>query len=459
MFVQLNRIAFSCLSIVLLLLAQSASAISLLRDDEIESTIRLYAMPVWKVAGLDASAVKVHLVNDPSLNAFVAGGQRIFINSGLLVRANSPDEVIGVLAHETGHIAGGHLARTQDVLSKASTTAILTYLMGAAAMAAGQAQAGAAIMASAQDFAGRQFLSYSRSQEAGADQFAIRMLRATGQSPKGLRDFMNILAAQEASSSIRQSLYYRSHPLSRSRVDTLDRAILDSPFAGVPTRPELVKLHARIKAKLQGFLYRPESTFGRYPRSDTSIPARYARAIAHHQQASTKKALAEIDLLIAAEPENAYFHELKGQILFESGFVEKSLAPYRRAVALLPNAPLIRVALGQGLVASKDSSLYPEAIRNLDMALRQDSENSQAWHQLSLAYGKTDQIGMATLATAERYLRIGMVMDARTQADRAMGRLEEDTPSWNRARDIMEIIEAHNPQVANGGGRGRGPGR
>lgn len=457
MCVQLNRIAFACLSIVLLLVAPSASALSLLRDDEIENAIRLYAMPVWKAAGLDVSVIKVHLVNDPSLNAFVAGGQRIFINSGLLIRANSPDEVIGVLAHETGHITGGHLARTQDAMSKASTTAILTYLMGAAAMAAGQAQAGAAIMASAQDFAGRTFLSYSRSQEAAADQAAIRMLRATGQSPKGLRDFMNILAVQEASSSIRQSLYYRSHPLSRERVDTLDRAILDSPFAGVPPRPELVKLHARIKAKLQGFLYRPESTFGRYPPSDTSIPARYARAIAHHQEASTEKALAVVDSLIADEPENPYFHELKGQILFESGFVEKAVPPYRQAVALRPNAPLIRVALGQSLVASNDPSHYPLAIRNLEMALRQEPENSQAWHQLSLAYGKTDQIGMAVLATAERYLRVGMVMDARLQADRAMERLEEDTPSWNRARDIMEIIDAHNPQGANG--RGRGPGR
>ncbi len=374
------------------------------------------------------------------MNAFVAGGQRIFIHSGLLMAAEAPDQVIGVIAHETGHIIGGHLARQHEGMSAASTAAILAYVLGAAAVVAGDPQAGTAIIATGSDLAQATFLRYTRTQESAADQAAIRLLHSTRQSPRGLREFFEILQGKESVMVGRASSYYRSHPLTQQRISALETATEESRYANSRVDPRLHRMHERIRAKLRGFLQPIETTLRQYPESDTSVAARYARAIAYHQDAQTERGLEVIESLLADEPDNPFFWELKGQILFESGRVYESVPAYQKAVELDPREPLLTAALGEAQIASDDPAFLEDAIANLKTSLRSDPNNTQALMQIATAYGKTDQIGLAKYYTAERYLRYGAMGDARTQAQRALQSLEEGSPEWYKAHDIINAL-------------------
>ena len=198
-----------------------AQQISIIRDAEIERDIKIYATPIWHAAGLDPDVVRVHLVNNDSINAFVAAGQRIFVFTGMLKVAEDPLQVIGVLAHETGHITGGHLARFQDGLKGASTISILSLVLGAAAMAAGAPAAGAAILGSGGEFATRSFLIYSRTQESAADQAGLGFLTASEQSGSGLISFFEYLGDQEALMTENKDPYVRSHPMTSERIERL----------------------------------------------------------------------------------------------------------------------------------------------------------------------------------------------------------------------------------------------
>lgn len=414
-----------------------AQGISLIRDSEIERYIRAYATPIWDVAGLDPSAVRIHLVNNKSLNAFVAGGQRIFVFTGLIMAAVDPTQIVGVLAHETGHITGGHLARFQDGLKGATTISILSLILGAAAIAAGQGDAGAAILTSSGEFATRSFLSYSRTQEASADQAGLTFLTASGQSAHGLIGFFEYLGDQEALLTANKDPYVRSHPLTEDRVARLREAARESPHWNKPAPPEFVDMLARMKAKLHGFLTHPSRVFRIYPITNADPYAPYARAVAYHRQGYTDKAIAEVDRLISWLPEDPYFRELKGQILFESGKVRESIEPYRQAVLHGPDEPLLRVSLAQSILATEDASLTAEAIKNLEAANRRESNNSFSWHQLALAYHSQGNEAMAALATAERYAILGKAPDAKKQAKFAVDHLEAETPQWYRAQDLL----------------------
>jgi predicted Zn-dependent protease len=420
--------------------AEAQRRISIIRDAEIENTIRAWGAPLFAMAGLDPSAVRVHLIKDNSLNAFVAGGQNIFINTGLLLAADTPNQVIGVIAHETGHIAGGHLARMQDALRGASAQAIIAMVLGAAVMAAGGGDAGAAVIAGGAQVGQRTMLAYSRTQEGAADNAALSFLDQTQQSSRGLMEFLEKLGDQEALQATSQDPYVRTHPISRERVETVRAHVEHSPYSDRKDPPAFVMAHQRMKAKIHGFFDPPEATFRRFPESDQSVPARYARAIALHQAHRFDEAVAAIDKLIAEQPKDPYFHETKGQFLLESGRVDESVPEYETATRLSPDDPLLRLELGAAQASARSDSWVQPAIQNLEVAARTDPTDASAWRWLAQAYGRDNQEGMAALATAERYMLNNDFKGAAQQADRAARTLPEG-PSRLRARDLKEAAE------------------
>ncbi|WP_430398936.1 M48 family metalloprotease [Ferrovibrio sp.] len=424
--------------------------VSLVRDAEIENTIRAYALPLLAAAGLTADSVQVHLVNDRSLNAFVAGGQRIFVHTGLLQRAERPAQVIGVLAHEIGHISGGHLSRMEDSLSNASALMIASMLLGVAAgVASGNPDAAVAGMLAGQQIAERNFLSFTRGQEAAADQAGANFLDATQQSIMGLVEFMKILANQEALQAERQDPYVRTHPLSADRVAALTARAEQSRYARAPDNPENIERFKRMQAKLMGYLDGLGATLRKYPESDTSPYARYARAFAYFRTLDFTRAQAEVNSLIAEFPNDPYYHELKGDILIDMGNVRDALQPHRRAHELGPREPLLAYGYARVLVALEDNSLLPEAVTILKDVVQREPESSAAWQQLAIAYGRSGDIGMASLASAERYLVEGALRDAQGQAERAQRLLKEGTPGWLRAQDVIAAAKERRREARN----------
>lgn len=423
--------------------AQSSrdNKLRLIRDAEIEQTIREYANPIFGVAGMSADDVRVYLINDPSLNAFVAGGRNIFIHTGLLMRAEDAGQVIGVIAHETGHIAGGHLVRIKDAIREAQIKQIITFLLGAgAAIASRDGQAGAATIGLGNQIVAGTFFKYTQQQERSADQFALTAMDQAGISANGLLDFMEVVRGQELLVSERQDPYMRTHPLTEDRIAFVRNHLAKSSASKRPLPARFEEMHQRMRAKLVGFLETPPQVFQRYKESDNSMASRYARAIAHHRQAETNKAIALIDGLLKERPRDPYFHELKGQILHESGRIPGAIAAYSEAVRLAPNQPLIRTALGQAQLDAGTDALLKASLTNLRVAVRADDTNPLAWRLLGIAYGKSGDIGMASLALAEYALLIGDKRQAEGNVGRAEKHLKRGSPGWNRIQDIKAEI-------------------
>lgn len=413
----------------------------LIRDAEIESIIRTYATPLFQAAGLNPSLIHVHLIQDQSLNAFVTPGLDMFINTGLLIRAESPLEVIGVIAHETGHLTAGHTVLRSGAMRNASTTVIASYILGlAAAIATGRGEFANAAISGGQDIALKGLLSYTRSQESTADTIAVRLLNGTGQSPKGLLDFMRVVGGEEVLFN-RQDPYLRTHPLSSDRVAFLEDQVKKSPVAAKPADPELVALHARMRAKLIGFLDRPERVLALYPKSDTSIPARYARAISAFQSGKVDAALSDMDSLLADSPDDPYFHELKGQILFENSRVREAVPEYEAAARLRPDSAQIRLVLAQARIELNEPAQDKQALEDLAMTLSEESDNAFAWRLAAIAHGRRGDTGMTALAMAESALAQGDDKEAVNHAIRAQKILAEGSPAWLRARDLEQLAQ------------------
>lgn len=423
-------------------LAQQGQRLSFIRDAEVENNIRTFSTPLFQAAGLDPEAVSIHIISDPTLNAFVAAGQNLFINTGLLIRAENPGQIIGVIAHETGHIAGGHLVRLHDAAGKASSEALLSMLLGAALMIGGGGKsggdAGAAVMMGGQEVALRSLMAYSRSEESAADQAGIKFLEATGQSAKGMLEFFNILGDQEMLVSSRQDPYVRTHPLTRDRIAFVREQVQKSNYADVPPRPEFVEMQRRIRAKLFAFLNPPVTTLQRYKENDPSIEARYARAMAFYRKPDLTRALPLIDGLIAERPKDPYFHELKGQMLFENGRGTESLEPYRKSVALLPDNTLMKVQLAQALIEQDDDTSLKEARGLLEQVTNKDPTDRTAWRLSVLAHGKLGDEGMAAYAMAEQAVLENRIPDALFHAGKAERLLPKTGSVWLRLQDIKE---------------------
>lgn len=419
-----------------------AKGVSLIRDTEIENTIRVYTAPLFNVAGLDPSFVRIHLVQDPRLNAFVAGGQRIFLNTGLLTRADGPGQVIGVLAHEIGHITGGHLARMQDAIRNAQATSIAALILGIpAAVLSGEPGAVAAASSAGQSVAVRSFLAYTRTMERAADQAAVTFMNDAGLSSKGLLEFLKILEKNSRLYASNLDPYLQSHPLTEDRITFMEEQVAISPYTNVRTSDQLMDMHQRMRAKLIGYLEPMQQVLARYPENDPSTYSRYARSIANMRISKTERALELADSLLAEAPRDPFYWELRGDILKDAARLAEAIDAYEEAVEILPWAALIRVALAQSQLAMNDDRLLPAATENLEEALRYEPWQSNAWRSLGIAYGRAGFHGQASLALAEEAARRGKGDVAIQRATKAMELLPNGSAEWMQAQDIKFLME------------------
>ncbi|MCC7345818.1 MAG: M48 family metallopeptidase [Variibacter sp.] len=423
--------------------AGRTGGLPVIRDAESEQLLREYTAPILKAARLAQQRIQVIILNERSFNAFVADGRHIFINAGALLDAKTPNETIGVLAHETGHIAGGHLSRLRQEIANLQTVAMIASLVsvgavvaGAATGSGGLAQGGTAGFSAGGEIVRRSLLSYQRAQEEAADRAAVRFLTATGQSPKGMHDTFKRFAEQTLFISQRVDPYLQSHPMARERVESLAAIARTSPYWEKRDPPELQLRHDMMRAKISGFLDRPDTVARRYPLSDTSLPARYARAVAAYRHSDLRAAIGQIDGLIQTQPQNPYFQELKGQALLEAGRPREALEPLRRAVALAPDAHLIRIMLGQALVATNDRHLLDEAIATLQRALALEPDVPEGYRFLAMAFARKGDLGHADLASAQSAFSAGDIKTARELAGRARLRFPTGSPGWVKADDI-----------------------
>jgi predicted Zn-dependent protease len=429
---------------VIAILASStaqAQSLRLIRDTEIEETIKEESAPVLRASGLNPDAVHFYLVADKELNAFVAGGQNIFLHTGLIQETETPNQLLGVIAHESGHISGGHSVRSGDMQRAGMVPFILTMGMGIAAAVAGQGQLAGALMSSSSYFAALSVLSYSRVQEAAADQAAVTALEQAGMSSRGLVDFFDNFRYQELFSEQKKYQFFRSHPLSSERIEALRRRAEEQSHYNAVDSQAAIAEHEIIKAKLEAFLNPPQQTFVKYQDKDTRFVARYARAIAYYQSGEADKALKGIDALLVEHPDNPYLWELKGQVLFENARTAEAVEAHAKSVELKPNAPLLRINYAQSLIALNDRTRLDEAIAQLNRALSMEKDNSFAWNLMSQAYDTQGKPGPARLAAAEAKFADGQLAEARAFAMRAREYLTKDTPDWRRATDIVLVSQ------------------
>jgi predicted Zn-dependent protease len=425
-------------------LARAQNAPAIIRDSEIEDIIAEWTEPVLKAAGMNKDSVKIIIVQSPSLNAFVAGGANVFFYTGLIERTDNPGELIGVFAHELGHITGGHLIRSRDAMERASYESILGTVLGlGAAMATGNGAVASAIISGSSNIAQRNYLSHSRVNESSADQAALTFLKAAEMNPSGLASFLEKLESEELLPASQQSEYVRTHPLTSDRVDAVENGGKSSVFINKAWPDRWIDQHARMKAKLVGFI-NPGSVPWAYSDSDISMPARYARAIAAYRQNNIEEALKLSEALIGSEPENPYFQELKGQMLVDFGRVGEAVPYYKRAVELKSDAPLIRIAYAHALMESKGS--IAEAKDNLERALRDEPNSSRAYRLLATAYGREGREDIAKLYLAEEALLQRNYDYAKRQAEGALNTLPKGSREWLKAKDVLEFIANQAPE-------------
>lgn len=414
-----------------------------IRDGETEALIRSYASPLFRVAGLDPGLVRIMLLRDRAINAFVATGNRMLIHTGLIQQVGSAGELIGVMAHETGHVSGGHLARLPEQMQQALITAIAGMLAGAAAGALGGGSAGIGVAMGGQALAERNLYSFTRAQENAADQAALVFLERNGWSARGLLRLFERLRDQELLSPDRQDPYLRTHPLTRERMEAVRAHLARSRYTDAPLPAGFESGLAMVRAKLDGFLDPPQSVVRRYPASDKDAPARYARAIAMHRSGHTGPALDLVDGLLAEDPRNPWLYELKGQVLFEGQRAREAIGPYREATRLVPDEPTLHLELGRVMIETGDTALLRPAVQELEVSVRLDPENPFAWRQLGIARGRLGEEGQASLALAEEAMLRGDIRAARAQAARAVATLPPG-PARLRAQDIQNAVRREN---------------
>lgn len=429
-------VAIAALAIAFSAPLAQAQGISLLRDAEIEEFLDDYSRPIFRAAGLNEDSIQILLVGDQSLNAF-AGGRYMGVNSGLLTIAETPNQIEGVIAHEAGHLAGGHSVRTDAAIAAATRPMLLSLVLAVGAVAAGAPEAGIGILGLGQNIGIANFLKYSRGQESTADQSSITYLDRIGHSSKGAMELWRNVRNQQIIRGRRINPYRQTHPLANDRLAALQQRAQASPYYDVEDSPEEIERLRFIQAKIRGFMNDPNATLRYYPLSDQSEPAHYARAVAYYRTSQVDKALVEIRTLTEFRPDNPYFHELEGQMLFEFGKVREAIAPHEKAIALKSDNALIRIGLGRALNAMEDPVAFEEAIMQFKRALFLEPDNSFGWFELARAYSGMGNDVMANLATAESRYHAGAKPDANVFARRAMTGLRRGTSEWRQAADIV----------------------
>jgi predicted Zn-dependent protease len=427
-------------------LAQENRGPPVLRDAETEQLLRDYTRPILRAAGMEKQNIQMVIINQSVFNAFVADGRRIFVNYGAIMQSETPNQIIGVMAHETGHLAGGHLAKMREQMAQAQTQIIIAMLLGAGAIAAGAssggggsglANAGAAMMSAPGEVIRRTLLSYVRQQEENADKAGVKFLTATGQSARGMHETFKRFTDESLFAARGADPYVQSHPMPAARVAALEELARSSPYWDKKDDPALQLRHDMVRAKISAFMERKDTVYRRYPLSNNSLPARYAHAIATYRHGDLRSALSQIDALIQQQPNNPYFYEVRGQALLEGGKPLEAIAPLRKAVQLSNNSPLIEMLLGQALVAADNKAYTDEAIAILRAAVARETEAPLGFMQLAMAYGRKGDYAQADLASAQAaYLR-GDNKTARDLASRAKTRFAIGTPGWVKADDIV----------------------
>jgi predicted Zn-dependent protease len=422
--------------------AQDFSTGMILSDTEIGKTLQAYARHLLIAGGLQADSVNINMVVDDTMNAFATQGNNIYFHTGLLLRAKDSNEVIGVMAHEIGHIAGGHVIMVASDMAAPNVISILGTLLGVAAgVASGNPEVGMAVLMGSQRAAIGSFLSFSRGQESRADQFALKVLNETHQSAKGLHDFFDRLAGEERLTTTNQDPYVRTHPLNRNRMSSIEAAMQASPYTNVPLDPQLERQHKRMISKLFAFLRPQITTLQRYPESDKSIEGRYARAIAYYRRGQFDQALPLVDSLLTDAPKDPYFWQIKGDMQLSRSKVEDAIVAYREALKYMPDAPEILTSLAHASVESGNLEHAAEAQTALKRALAIDPENPTAWDMLARSYAQSDQIGLSAYAAAERAILTGDFVDVARYSNQAEKLLEKDTPTWYRLQDIKVLAQ------------------
>ena len=422
---------------------------TVIRDTEIENIIKKWATPLFRAADLNPDGVKIVLIQSPDVNAFVAGGANIFIYTGLIELTQTPGELIGVLAHEIGHISGGHLIKTRDALERASYESMIGTLLGiGAAIATGESGAVPALSLGSNSMAMRRFLAHSRVQESSADQAALTFLEKADIDPAGLAGFLDKLKSESLMPADQQSEYIQTHPILENRMEALETRINASPHKGKGYPDSWQREHARMKAKLMAFI-NPGQIPWAYDDRDNSEAAAYARAIAAYRNNEVEDSLKKIGVLINRAPENPYFWELKGQMLLEYGRPEEALSAYRKALAIVPDAPLIRAALGHALIESKPSGpqqekqFLGEAIEELERVLNDEPRHALAHRLLATAYGKTGETALAKIHLAEEAILQQNFDYARQQAEGVVNSAPKDSREWRKAKDVLSYLDTH----------------
>ena len=417
-----------------------------LRDTESEQLLREYTRPILRAAGMEKQNIQMVIINESAFNAFVADGRRIFVNYGAIMQSETPNQIIGVMAHETAHLAGGHLSKLREQLATAQTQMIIAMLLGAGALVAGArggnansglANVGAAAMSAPQEVIRRTLLSYVRQQEENADRAGVKFLTATGQSAKGMYETFKRFTNESLFAARGADPYVMSHPMPAERVEALEGLARSSPYWDKKDDPALQLRHDMVRAKISAFMERQDTVYRRYPLSSDSLPARYARAIATYRHGDLRSAIAQIDALIQLQPANPYFYELRGQALLEGGKPAEAIVPLRKAVQLSNNAPLIEMLLGQALVGTNNNAHTDEAIAILRAAVARESEAPIGYTQLAMAYGRKGDLAQADLASAQAAFLRGDNKTARDLASRAKTRFAIGTPGWVKADDIV----------------------
>lgn len=430
----------------------AAQGISIVRDAEIEALLQDYARPLFKAAAIKTTNIEILLVPDPRFNAFVADSKSMFVNTGTILSSDTPNELIGVLAHETAHLAHQDLPQLRQRIADTKVAALVASIVGmGAAVAAGAAtrngelvNAGAGLAQGIDSIATRSLLSYSRSVESAADRSAITYLEATGQSPSGMMRAFQRMARESLIAARNADPYLQNHPLPADRIGAIEDLVRKSKFLDRKDAADLQLRHDLARAKLAGFVEGADRVARRYPATDTGLPARYARAIVTYRRGAVDEAVRLINDLIAADPDNPFFFELKGQALLEHGRARDSVEPYRKAVALMPGSGLLRISLGQALVNVGDKSLVDEAIKHLTVGLQTDPSHGIGYRMLARAYEMKGNRAMAELATAQGHFADGGITDAKLHAKRAQALLAEGSPGWLRADDILSYKPVKN---------------
>ena len=414
-----------------------AQGIELLRDTETEDMLKSFEAPLAKAAGLNPTDVHMYLVGDPEVNAFAADGQNIFVMSGIILYCKNPNELIGVMSHETGHIAAGHISRTAVGEQHAMIPMLLSMVLGAAAMALGAGQAGMVIMSAGMAVAQAQMAAFTRVQESTADQIALKLLLATHQSPMGLYSTFERFATEEAQSAYKIDPYAVDHPVGQQRLADIEQGVNASPWRDVKDPPQVAHTFEMVQAKLAGFTMPVQAALNLYPESNNSEPARYARAMIYLRKPELAKALSTTNSLISDEPNNPFFYEVLGQIYVSMAKPILAIPAYQKAVDLRPNAPQLRLGLAVAQLATEDSRLASAALQNLKAASLIENDDVFTWYETAQAYSMLKNEPMANLATAEAYYNSGAMRQAGIFAIRARRGLDQGGPDWQRANDIV----------------------